>query len=114
PHMQQVEKLRGGAEFLVTTFRYLYEAGRIENKEILDQIAVESFSKETGGYMMTIADQIREATWKEAREEYQKSFRDYKKEIADALKARGITLQEIGGDRDLQPPPSPAGNRTTN
>ena len=110
PHMQQVEKLRGGAEFLVTTFRYLYEAGRIENKEALDQIAVKSFSKETGGYMMTIADQIRE----EAREEYQKSFRAYKKEIADALKARGITLEEIGGDRDLLPAPNTSGNRATN
>ncbi|MDJ0836655.1 MAG: hypothetical protein QNK37_09065 [Acidobacteriota bacterium] len=76
--------------------------------------------------MMTIADQIRkevreavwkearEAAWKEVQEEYQKSFQAYKKEIAEALKARGITLQEIGGDRDLQPPPNPFDDRVTN
>ncbi len=51
--------------------------------------------------MMAIADQLRKEGREQAREEYQHFFQDYKKEIANALAAKGITLQEIGGDLDF-------------
>ena len=58
PEMQKVEKMQDGVVFLMTLFRYLYEASRMKNRQVLDEIAVKSFSEETGGKLMTLAEQI--------------------------------------------------------
>lgn len=64
PNMQAIEQKHGG-DFIVTVFRYLYEASRVENKDAVDHIAKETFSKETGAEIMTIAEKLKE----EGREE---------------------------------------------
>jgi hypothetical protein len=55
PQMQQIEQEQGD-DFILTVFRYLYEAAKVENYEPMMHIAIKTFSKETGAKMLTIAD----------------------------------------------------------
>ena len=88
PMMQELEGLDDGLEFLLTVFYYLYHASRIEKKDELERIAVESFSRETGGGVMTIAEQIREETRKESQEEINEAWAKAKQARQELLQAR--------------------------
>ena len=58
--LQQVELEDNGQAFLVSLFKYLYRTSEPESREELDEIAVKSFTRETGGKIMTIAEQLLE------------------------------------------------------
>ena len=88
--------MKNGADFLVTVFRYLYEGSRIENKSDIDRIALESFSRETGEQVMTIAEQIRqEATLKATREATRKTKAKTTEAIARKLIDEGLDVTTI-------------------
>jgi predicted transposase/invertase (TIGR01784 family) len=92
PQMQRIEQEHGD-EFLGTLFRYLYEALKLENHKPVNQIAIKTFSKETGDKMITIADSLREEGLKEG--ELRKSV-----EIVKNLISKGFTddlIQDVTG-----------------
>ncbi len=59
PQMCEVEKLNDGKDFLTAVFTYLFEASGAENRQKIEEIALQSLSEETGGDIMTIAEQLR-------------------------------------------------------
>ena len=92
PQMRKVEGQKNGADFLYTVFEYLYKASRIEKKEDLNEIAVQSLSRETGEHiMMTLAEkdrkEARKEAWKEASEVTRKETR---KEVSEQFALRLI------------------------
>ncbi len=56
--MREVEKEDNGADFLVSVFTYLYQVASMDNREQIEKIALESFTEETGGRIMTIAEKL--------------------------------------------------------
>ena len=68
PELQKIDATQSGSEFLVSLFSYLFEASLVKNKDKLEQFAVESLSEETGGEIVSIAEQLREEGRKEMQE----------------------------------------------
>ena len=56
--LQAVEQEDNGSAFLVSLFTYLYGTAPPECRTEMEEIAIKSFTEETGGKIMTIAEQI--------------------------------------------------------
>ena len=94
PHMKKVEEERGD-DFIVTVFRYLYEAAKVENHEPMIHIAVKTFSEETGGKMKTVAEFLRDEGKKETRLEIAKLMLADKQPLEYIVKLTSLTMEQI-------------------
>jgi len=80
PMMRSIEKESGGLAFLEIVFRYLFQAGRVENVNEVIEVAVKSLSRKTEEAVMTIAEQLQA---------------EGKKQVALELINEGLTVEFI-------------------
>jgi len=59
PEMQKLDVDQDGRDFLTSVFTYLFEASSTEKQDEIEQIAVQSLTKETKESVMTIAEKLR-------------------------------------------------------
>jgi len=69
PEMQKLDVNQDGRDFLTSVFTYLFEASSTKKQDEIEQIAEQSFSKETKEGVMTIAEKLRAEGEKRGKKE---------------------------------------------
>jgi len=114
PLMQIIEKESGGLEFLEIVFRYLFQAGRVENINEVVEVAVKSLGQKTEEAVMTIAEQLKAEGKKEGLEEgkregleegkitgREEGKKENQAEVAMRLIGKGISLDFVAEVTEL-------------
>lgn len=94
PYLRKVEEGHGD-EFILTLFRYLYEAAKVENQAAVNHIAKKAFTREMGEKIMTIAEKLIEEGLEKGRIKFAKKMIAKGDSIENIQEMTELSLEQI-------------------
>ena len=93
PQLQSLEVV--DQDFLISVFRYIYEASRLKNKQQIEQFALKSLSDETGDTVMSIAEQLRKEERTATSRMIAQNLISKGFKLEDVAECTGLSLDEV-------------------
>lgn len=96
--LQHLERKRGGSAFVSSVLYYIVERGSTSDKDEFQSLVAEKLSPESGGKVMSILDELREA-----QDSLQKREEQTARHIAQNLLQRGMSPDFVAETTGLDP-----------